>query len=97
MNGEVQFKADAPSDGGPAYPVQGEFFGEEFVGASDGMSMLDRLAIAALPIVANGSYVQGNDFLHRDHFASVARDAYEFAVEMLKARARATGSTGGAQ
>jgi len=53
---------------------------------STGMTLRDYFAAKALLVVASGSHLMDQDFLHSDQFASAAFDAYRLADAMLKAR-----------
>lgn len=59
-------------NGGPAYPIHD-------AGSWDGMSLRDRFAIAALPVV-------GFNDGHSDELGRRARAAYKQADAMLEAR-----------
>lgn len=69
-------------DGGPAFPIPGLHHDADF----NGMTLRDYFAAKALPVVASGSHLMGQDFLHSDQFASAAFDAYKMADAMIKAR-----------
>lgn len=69
-------------DGGPAFPVPGLQHDADF----NGMTLRDYFAAKALPVVATGSHLSGQDFLHPDQYASAAFDAYRMADALLKAR-----------
>lgn len=77
---------DLPS-GGPAFPGEkNERFGQPN-DCNEGMTLRDYFAAKALPVVASGCHLSGQDFLHPDQYASAAFDAYRMADAMIKARA----------
>ena len=96
------------NNGGPAFPCQWENGGDMNATAPDGqlvpplgivhmsgMSLRDHFAGLALPIVAGGNQVVGENFLRPENFPSVAHDAYRLADAMLAARSKALGQSGG--
>lgn len=66
-------------DGGPAFPS----FPSDYSGF--GMSLRDRIAIAALPaIITVGAYVSNGETVSE----AIARTSYQYADAMLKERTK---------
>lgn len=80
--------SEVKQDSGPAFPARpSERFSDgSTITAHNGMSLRDYFAAKALPVVASGSHLMGQEFLHSDQFASAAFDAYKLADAMIKAR-----------
>ena len=81
-----------PEGGGPAFPVEchraanGALIGSRsstYVGWEMGMTMLDYLAAKAMAALVTHYSSMG---IVSDKYPEIAREAYELAAEMLKAR-----------
>ncbi len=75
------------NDGGPAYPVHLSN-GQSWSGMAqfDGMTLRDRFAMEALPVVATGHFHVGEQFIRAEEYAHLAKHAYMLADAMLSAR-----------
>lgn len=83
-------------DSGPAFPRITQIQSPHTIGhlrpeyskviTDDGMTLRDYFAAKALPVVASGARIVGDDFLDADQYEVAARYAYELADAMLKAR-----------
>jgi hypothetical protein len=87
----------AEDNGGAAFPIpdQRDAMGNGIVQGSDGMSLRDYFAAAALPAViettSNGSH-NSPHMSGRSIVQAIAMDAYDLADAMLSARKKETGT-----